>query len=334
MVWLKFAACLAIIVFAGTKLAHYGDVIAEKTGLGRIWVGLLLLAAITSMPELVTGLSAIGLVGLPDLAVGNLLGSCLFNLAILAGLDIMSRPQPVLSRVSSGHLASVIFGVILAGVVAGGIWGSARFDITAVAGGNASGVAPLVIYVFAVWWIFRGVRRQAATANHSLPPDEGFSRRAVYLRFGLAAAAVIGAGIWLSLVGDELAVTYGWHASFVGSLFLAITTSLPELVVCVAAMRLGAVDMAVADVLGSNMFNLALVTPVDIAYRRGPVLSAVLEGHALTALLTLIMSLVVMAGLRQRRQRMTFAVISWPSVVLIGLYIFGMRQIFVAGLGG
>ena len=89
MVWLKFAACLAIILFAGTKLAHYGDVIAEKTGLGRIWVGLLLLAAITSMPELVTGLSAIGLVGLPDLAVGNLLGSCLFNLAIL-GLPLVA----------------------------------------------------------------------------------------------------------------------------------------------------------------------------------------------------------------------------------------------------
>ncbi len=83
MVWLKFAACLAIILFSGTKLAHYGDAIAEKTGMGRIWVGLILLSAVTSMPELVTGVSAAALVKLPDLAVGNLLGSCLFNLMIL-----------------------------------------------------------------------------------------------------------------------------------------------------------------------------------------------------------------------------------------------------------
>ena len=91
MVWLKFILCVVIILFSGTKLARYGDAIAEKTGLGRIWVGLVLLALITSMPELVTGVSSVALVGLPDLGLGTLLGSCIFNLSIIALLDIMCR---------------------------------------------------------------------------------------------------------------------------------------------------------------------------------------------------------------------------------------------------
>ena len=85
MIWFKFALCLVIILFAGIKLARYGDAIAEKTGLGRVWIGLVLLAAITSMPELVTGVSSVALVKPPepDLAMGTLLGSCSLNLAIL-----------------------------------------------------------------------------------------------------------------------------------------------------------------------------------------------------------------------------------------------------------
>jgi len=154
----------------------------------------------------------------------------------------------------------------------------------------------------------------------------------VYLRFALASAAIIGAGIWLSFIGDEIAATYSWHTSFVGSLFLAITTSLPELVVCVAALRLGAIDMAVADILGSNMFNLALITPVDLAYRRGPVLSSVSGAHLVTAVVAIVMTLIVIAGLRFRQKRKTFSFISWPAVALIGLYVFAMRYLFISAI--
>ena len=334
MVWLKFAACLAIILFSGTKLARYGDIIAEKTGLGRIWVGLILLAAITSMPELVTGVSAAALVKLPDLAVGNLLGSCLFNLALLALLDIMHRSGPLLSRASPRHMMSASCGIVLAGIVSGGIWAGARFPGATLGWVNVPGILPLVFYVLGVWWISRSERNQALLQT-KVPSSQysELSLRKTYLRFGLATAAVIGAGIWLSFIGDEIAITYSWHASFVGSLFLAITTSLPELVVSVAALRLGAIDMAVADILGSNMFNLALVAPVDLAYRQGPVLASVLSAHLVTALVTIVMTLIVIAGLRFRRGHKTFLFISWPAVVLIGLYVFGMRYMFLSGIG-
>ncbi len=334
MVWLKFAACIAIILFSGTRLARYGDAISEKTGLGRIWIGLLLLAAITSMPELVTGVSAVALVKLPDLAVGTLLGSCIFNLALIAVMDAVYRPVPILSRVSPSHIASAASGIMIAAVVVAGI-GAGRFlsDVT-LGWINLTGILPLVLYLVGIWWVFRSERNNRAASVQVMPAQyEDLSKKTVYLRFALSAAAIIGAGIWLSFVGEEISATYSLHTSFVGSLFLAITTSMPELVVTLAALRLGAVDMAVADVLGSNMFNLALITPVDLAYRRGPVLSSVLGAHLVTALLVIVMSLLVIIGIRFRRQRKTFSLVSWYSVALVGLYIFGIYRIFISGVG-
>ncbi|MBA7503695.1 hypothetical protein ES706_02310 [subsurface metagenome] len=150
----------------------------------------------------------------------------------------------------------------------------------------------------------------------------------VYLRFALAAMAVIAAGIWLSFIGDEIAQVTGWGASFVGSLFLAISSSMPELVVAIAALRLGAIDMAIADILGSNMFNIAIVAPVDLAYRQGPVLSLASNSHLITAVTVIMMSLVVITGVRFRQKRKTFAVASWYAPALIGLYIFAAYALF------
>ncbi|MEK7789952.1 MAG: sodium:calcium antiporter, partial [Planctomycetota bacterium] len=82
--WFGFIVCTAVIVYSGTKLAKYGDIIAEKTGLGRMWIGVVLMASVTSLPELVTGISSVTYAGVPDIAVGDVLGSCVFNMLILA----------------------------------------------------------------------------------------------------------------------------------------------------------------------------------------------------------------------------------------------------------
>ena len=142
MVWLKFAACIAIIIFSGTSLARYGDAISEKTGLGRIWIGLLLLAAITSMPELITGISAAALVKISDLAVGTLLGSCIFNLMLVAVLDAVYRPAPVLSGVNPCHIASAVTGIIIAAVAVAGIALGVNFPAVPVGWTNLFGILP------------------------------------------------------------------------------------------------------------------------------------------------------------------------------------------------
>jgi cation:H+ antiporter len=163
---------------------------------------------------------------------------------------------------------------------------------------------------------------------------EGDSKKAVWLKFTLAAAAVIGAGIWLSFVGDEIAETYRLDSSFVGSLFLAIATSMPELVVAISALRLGAVDMAVANILGANMLDITHIFTVDLFYSKGAVLASVSRVHLITAVVTIVMSLIVILGLRFRQKRKTFFVISWYAVALIVVYILGAYALFKGvGLG-
>ena len=334
MVWLKFLLCLVIILFAGTKLARYGDVIAEKTGLGRIWIGLVLLAIITSMPEMTTGVSAAALVKLPDLALGTLLGSCLFNLTILALLDGLSRYTPILSKASLRHIVSAGAGVVLIAVASGGILAGERFSELNLGWVSIPSIALIILYLAGARQMFRFEQKQRLTS----PPDaslryKDLPARTVYLRFTLAALAIIGAGIWLSFVGDEIAETYGWGVSFVGSLFLAITTSMPELAVTVAAVRLGATDMAVADILGANMIDIAAIILADLFYTQGPILAAVSRTHLTTAVVVIAMSLVVILGLGFRQKRKTFIVISWYGPLLIGLYIFGAYALFISGVG-
>jgi len=329
LVWLKFLACLVIILFAGTKLARYGDAIAKKTGLGGIWVGLIFLAAITSAPELVTGVSSAALVGLPDLGLGTLLGSCLFNLSILALLDILHRPAPILSKASSRHMALAGLGILLIAFAAGGILAGEKLSGLALGWVGILSIIILILYLVGMWRVFRFER------SHPLPPLPATSlqykeipTRTVYFRFALAAVAIIGAGIWLSFVGDEIANTTGWDTSFVGSVFLAIGTSLPELVVAVAALRLGAIDMAVANILGANMLDVAHIFTVDLFYSQGPILSSVSSAHLITAGVVAAMSLVVIVGLRFRQKRKTFIIISWYALALIGLYILGVYALF------
>ncbi len=339
MVWLKLLICLIVILFAGTKLARYGDAIAEKTGLGRIWIGLFLIALITSMPELATGISAVALVKLPDLALGTIFGSCTFNLVILAILDIIYRPAPILTKASRRHLLSAALGMLLIALAAGSIFAGERFSGLSLGWVGVPSIIIIFFYLFGIRQMFYYERRYKVEPGQQSPSlrYEGFSSKTVYLRFTLAALAIIGAGIWLAFIGDEIAATYNLSNSFVGSLFLAITTSMPELAVTIAAIRLGAIDMAVADLLGANMINIAKIFAIDLFYVEGSILSqprsVVSDAHLITAVVAIAMTLLVIIGLRFQPERKTFRFISWYGPFLIGLCILGAYAIYSAGSG-
>ena len=334
LVWLKFVCCLVIILFAGTKAARYGDIIAEKTGLGRIWIGLVLLAVITSMPELITGVSSTALVGVPDLGLGTLLGSCIFNITILAVLDVMHRGSPVLNGASSRHMIPAAIGILLIGIAVGGIAAGERFPGLALGWVGVPSIIIFVVYLLGMW---RLSPSQGSQQADSLPDIielyQDSSLRSVWPRFALAALAIIGSGIWLSYIGDEIAAVTHWDESFVGSLLLAITTSMPDLVVAIAALRLGAIDMAVADILGANMLDISYIFILDLFYTKGSLLVSVSRAHLITAAVLTSMSLVVVLGLRFRQRRKTFYIISWYSLLLIGLYVYGAYALFTSGIG-
>ena len=334
MIWFKFVLCLAVVLFAGTKLARYGDAIAEKTGLGRIWIGLVLIALITTMPELVTSVSSVALVHSADLALGTLLGSCCFNLSILALLDILHSRTPVLSVASPRHVITAAWGALLIALAAAGIIAAGGFPFLESGWVGIPSIVILILYLLGMWWMFRRERGQRlhAAPTTALQYDK-FTTRTVWIRFALAAAAVIAAGIWLSFIGDEISRTTGWGGTFVGTLFLAITTSAPELVVAITALRMGAIDLAVADILGANMLDMAMIIPVDLAHGQVFVLSSVSDDHLIVAAVAVMMSLLVIVGLRFRQRRKVFRVVSWYTPLLIALYILGAYALFNSSSG-
>ena len=206
MVWLKFLACLAAILFAGTKLARYGDAIACKTGLGGLWIGLVLLSAITSVPEIATSVSSAALVGSADLSLGTLFGSNLFNLAILALIDISHPVIPILSVVSSRHAFSAFGGIVLTAVAAASILAGDALSGVAVGWLGVPSIVIILLYLLIIRQASRQERNSKSTSKEPVPEQyQHMSMSSIWLKFSLAALAVIGAGIWISFIGDEIA---------------------------------------------------------------------------------------------------------------------------------
>lgn len=323
-VWVKFILCVLIIFFSGRAIARYGDIIARKSGLGGVWIGVILLALVTSLPELFTGISAVTLVGAPDLTIGNLFGANSFNLLNLALLDIAYHNGSLLRAVGSGHRLTGWLSMALVLVAAVSIFISSRFSALGI--GWIGWYTPIIILLYLVfmWKIFRSEQRQPSpqASDQRAEPDYGeITLGRVYLYFAIAAAFIIGAGTWLAIIGGEIAAITGWGQSFVGSLLLGFTTTLPEIIVSFAAMRMGAVDMAVANMIGSNLFNMTVIPIDDLFYLQGPVLASVSESHLITALVVILMTGIFMAGLRFRPKR--FLRLSWCNVALIALFLLG-----------
>ncbi|MFP3976184.1 MAG: sodium:calcium antiporter [Chloroflexota bacterium] len=326
LVWVKFVVCAAIVVVAGIKLSKYGDAIAEKTSLTGAWVGLLLLAGITSMPELITGVSSVALVGLPDQAVGVVLGSNLFNLLIIAVLDVLHRPGPLLAAVSRRQLLSAGLCAFIIAIAGAGIFVGSEVADVCIGWFGVSSLLLIISYLVSLRLIFRYEQGLVVTLPAEAA-DEKYSHISLnktYRNFAIAALCIVGAGIWLSYIGDEIAAVTGWGPGFVGSFFLAIISSLPELTICTAALRLGAEDMAVADILGSNMFNAAMIIAAsDLFYWDGSILGSASLSLAFVAAILVVMTGVLMLGIALPQRRKAFRVISWEALVMIGLYFTG-----------
>ncbi|SNX61126.1 cation:H+ antiporter [Nitrosomonas ureae] len=329
--WFEFALCGLLIGFAGTRLCRYADVIADKTGLSGSWIGLILLATVTSLPELVTGISALTLANIPNIAVGSLLGSCVFNLAILVVLDYLARGESLYRRASSSHILSAGFGVILIGFVGLNVLLIDKTTLT---------IAHMGIYTPAIVLFYIVAMRALYTHEHTQVKEfaEQVAERypditlhQAYMRYALSALAVIAAGIYLPFAGAQLAEVVGWHNTFVGTLFIAGITSLPELAVSIAALRMGALDMAIANLLGSNLFNILILALEDIIFIAGPLLTFTSPLHAFSALSAVIMSGIVIVGLVYRPNTRLFISIGWISLSLFTLYLLNTYVFYLHG---
>ncbi len=331
-IWVQFALCVLLIGVAGFKLSRYGDVIAEKTGMGGTWIGLILLATVTSLPELVTGISAVSFANTPEIAVGDVLGSCVFNLMIIVVLDFLHRGESVYNRASTGHILSAGFGVVLIGIVGFNILLAQSAYVWRI--GHVGLYTPIILLVYAIAMrtIYRYERAHLdAYTEQSVERYPSLTLREAVMGYAIAAAVVAAAGLWLPFVGKQLALTMGWHESFVGTIFVAFVTSVPELVVTIAALRIGALDMAIGNLLGSNLFDIAILALDDLLYLPGPILSHVSATHGVSALSAMVMTGVAIIGLLYRPRTRVFKTVGWASIFLFLVYLLNSYILFLHG---
>lgn len=322
-VWLQFLLIAGAITVAGSRLSKYGDVLAEKTGMGRTWLGLVVLAAVTSLPELATGTSAILWVHVPDITVGDLLGSCMFNLLILAVVDLFYPPGPVLTAADRGHLLAACFGVVMLGVAVMGLVRPPSLAGITIGYMGLSSVVLLLCYLVAMRSLFRYQRRELAAflAEHEETLlYENISLSDAVVKFSLNVLVVVAAGIFLPQVADRIAGVMGWQQSVVGTVFVAATTSLPEMVVTLSALRLGAVDLAVGNLFGSNLINMGILGLMGFLYVKGPLLQAVSAKHVGTGVMAIIMTGIAATEMMYRPQKKTMRWMSSGAFILVFLY--------------
>lgn len=333
LIWLQFFISAIIIIIAGTKLSLYADVISVRTGLSKVWIGMILLGAVTSLPEVATSVTSAVKINALDLSLGNILGSNIFNLMIIVLLDFLYKPGPIISMAvpNRSHIFSATLTLILSVIVIASIFINSKIEVLNIGNIGLDSIAIALIYIIGMRFIFKSeakkipaqlMDKEAALFHHK---DLTLSR--AYLGFIIAAVLVVISGIWLAGVGEEIAKLTGWGRTFVGSIFLAIATSFPEVVVSIAAFRLGSMDLAFGNIFGSNMINLFIIPITDIAYRKGAILAHVSQLHILTAFLGMFLTCIVIIGLMKHAKK-TFLNLGWNTIIMVLSYLLGTYMLF------
>jgi cation:H+ antiporter len=323
---MAFAAAGAAVVWAGSALARAADAIAAHTGIGRLWVGSVLLAASTSLPELSVDVIAVRM-GAADLAVGDLFGSSLANMLVLAGLDLAFPRKRLLRQAAFDHALLASLAISLNAGAA--LFVLMRLEAT-VLGVSPGSVALALAYLLGSRAVFQQ-GRSAAPDSRAAAPALGL--RAAVLRFGLAAAVVLAAAPVFTASARGIAALSGLGETFVGTWLVGLTTSLPELVSSIAAIRLGAFDLAVGNLFGSNAFNMLLFVALDLAEPGAAIFARVAPAHVLSALFAVILTSLGLAAIVYRAER-RLPLIDLDSRLMIAAYALAMLALYRSTAGG
>ncbi|WP_215190041.1 sodium:calcium antiporter [Exiguobacterium sp. s6] len=328
MVFIYFILAAALTVYAAIKLSTYADVISEKSTMSGMLVGTVLLAGATSLPEVTTSVSAV-MINNPDIAIGNMLGSNLFNIFILAMFDLYYRQKRLFNEASRDHLYTASLGLMLTLVTMLAL--VIRIDFTILGIGID---ALLIAGLYAVGIYYIGQRPKETTTEREVEQEVGVSvtdsipiKRAV-IGFIIAALVIMAAGTALSVLGDQIAVVTGLGSSFVGSFLIAASTSLPEAVAVFVALKLGNVNLAFGSILGSNIFNMLIIAMSDVFYRGGSILADVSTSHLVTAIGITILSVLVMYSVLRKDVTSKFRYVL-PSVLVVLVYFASSYFIFI-----
>ncbi|MDX1577700.1 MAG: sodium:calcium antiporter [Gemmatimonadota bacterium] len=331
---LAFLAATAVIALAGARLVRAADRLADLTGWGEAIFGAVLLGGSTSLPGVTTSVVT-AWQGFPELSVSNAIGGIAAQTVFLAVADMAHRGANLEHAAAS--VENLMQGALLATLLA--------IPLLAMAGPplDVSGVHPASLGLFVMYgfglrlvrqaradplWAAKQTERTREDVTEAAPAPLPGEAVKLWLRFGILAALVSIAGWAVAETGIEIAARTGFSETTVGSIFTAISTSLPELVTAVAAVRQGALTLAVGGIIGGNCFDVLFMAFADIAYREGSIYHAITELQVFMIALTILLSGVLLLGLL-RRERSGWFGIGFESFLVLVLYLGAVSILFL-----
>lgn len=326
-----FVAAAAIIAIAGTLLSKVIDRLADRTGIGEALSGMVLLGAVTSLAGLVVSLSAAAQ-GIASLAVSNSMGGIAIQTLFIVVADATYRRANLehaaasLTNIFSSVLMMVLLAIVVVGVAAPPV--------------SILGVHPVTLLLVATYGyglvlshktsespMWRPARTTATKEDVPAPKPPNERMAVLWVRFGVLAAAVVLGGYLVFAGGTAIATETGLSNTAVGAFLTGVATSLPELVTTLAAVRLGALTLAVAGIVGGNTFDVLFVAASDIVYRDGSIYAAVTQADVFTLGWTLLMVGIVTAGLVKRDRQG----IGFEGIAVAVIYIAGFATVSAMG---
>jgi len=295
-VWLKFFLCSSALIAAGYKLCQHGDSLARKTNLSRIFIGAIFLAAATSLPEFVTSIGALLSVASVDLALGDAFGTLVINLMIIAILELIHGRGHMMQHAKKGNILYAGMTVALLSIIALGFIVRTRIPQKFVFSNlGIESILIAAIYFTTLWFIFSYEKKRTRQQSVKASGKKDIAVDIFGLLFYIFAVGV--AGMWLANIGNEIVEVMGWSDVLVGSIFLGVTTSFPELIVSVSALRVGSVNMAIGNILGSNFFDIMIIPICDLFWPNQSILAAASGIHLITISIAIIITSLVIAGI-------------------------------------
>ena len=320
---LVFLGSAVAVIFLGVQLAKYGDALASLTGWGRLFVGSILVALATSLPELSNNITAVRIDN-PQLALGNVVGANMVNMFTMAMVALLFGGRRFLQRVAPEQGYLIVLAALLTGLAV--LFAAIRIEANIWQIGISS-IVLLVVYVFGMWIVYQ---RRPVEDDGDDGDDPGMTLSRAWLMFGLVSVGVIIAGVFLAQSVDRVAALTGISSGVLGILAVSIVTTMPEASATVAAARMGAADLGVAGLYGSCVFNVTILSFADPFFRSGVLLNFAEPAHFISG--SIAVALILLGGVMLwGRNRLSQPAIVAGLAAMATIYIIG--AVWVALLG-
>ena len=261
--------------------------------------------------------------------------SDVYKRQILAFADLLQGKGPLLLRVNYSHILSGLVGILLSALVVFSLILSHFMNLNlSIFGVGIDSIILLLTYIVTVRMIYRYDKKNPLDPDDPVKeadPNPDYTLSRALLWFAVCAVVIVFSGYRLSITADQISTLTGIDQSFMGSIMVAAATSLPELVATISAVKIGAYNMAVGNVFGSNIFNMTVIFFADVFYRQGVLLEDARIVHILTATVGIVMATIMLIGLFYRSRR-SFMWMGWDAIAAAVVYFAGVYLLFQLGL--